>query len=1015
MAGGHIALGSGGAVLKGGDLLCTPEQDGLEMQVRGITDHIISRESRLRIQCKCIRGVVRCERKENHCAQELRGCHYIQESRDANAKCQYECRPCSDNSGNIFRSGQIWPEAIMNATARAQCPIVNQCFSGVITQSKQSCPPPMCANPVLEPGHCCPSCKGCSRAGQLFAEGESKQDVTDPCNKCTCNKGSLTCVRQTCPVLPCPPRLIRKAKPGQCCPECVRFQPFSGISNMCSFRGKVYRVGAKYKPDECTTCTCTRSLTTLCKKASCPTLSCPLMYQRRIAGKCCAYCSASYNKTGNVLAAVRPPVESGLIPKPPQTCQVKDQTYQEGQSWSQGCQKCTCSGGEVKCGMPECPVTSCPPGADLVPPAGGSKDCCPTCKFREGVCTVFGDPHYKTFDGRIFNFQGSCKYLLAQECNPNHVSPDAFKPGNGGNSSSDFSVRITNDARASSAFSWTRTITIRLHGMKVTLLQKLKVKIDGKRVSLPHIKLGSLSIMKDGYRVVVRTNEGVRILWDGVSFLEITVPAKYRDRMCGLCGNFNGDKFDDFHGRRGNEYGTGQQFGDSWRVGGYRACSILPKDMPRSYEPHCSQTWESKIKSDRSCNALHSSLFEKCSATSVDPEYYFDACKFDMCECPGDQCHCEVLTAYARECERAGHMVHGWREATNCKNVTSYAYKRRNNRRNQQKLKGLESNDVLLESSRKDHKGSRKNHKKNRRNDNAKRKSDNNKAVDWSTSKAIEEDVEIGEFLAACSPNTASFCQGDQAAVKLNRLRKRNMKPKLTRSQRRKLRRQRKRERQRKRRKERRKKKRRKQRRDKRRKRKRKEKKRGREVTVRKQDLDRLDRVGVVVQQVHSEETGEVKRRLNWSKFKSNMKIPPFESLLTSFEDVLNSTKEEFDYNDEFNNNEDEENQDYEALEELFNSTSAIVRNIGNSDDSNDNDKGNRVPLPLLEDERIRGHWKGHGDLRMRHKRSPSGPNTSSPKTEKLVSNFFKTWKRRRRRDIINLQQNFKDAKSPSF
>ena len=84
---------------------------------------------------------------------------------------------------------------------------------------------------------------------------------------------------------------------------------------------------------------------------------------------------------------------------------------------------------------------------------------------------------------------------------------------------------------------------------------------------------------------------GARLLWDGVSFLELTVPPKMRGLMCGLCGNFNGAAADDFRGRGGQLLSSGQQFGNSWRVGGRKACSVLPRDVP-ARPPTCRGDWE---------------------------------------------------------------------------------------------------------------------------------------------------------------------------------------------------------------------------------------------------------------------------------------------------------------------------------------------------------------------------------------------------------------------------------------
>lgn len=743
--------------LKGGDLTCS-RADGAEIQVPGITDQVS-------IRCTCLQGIVRCEKKqsrEEQCNSKLEGCHYVDYIKGG--ACRHQCRGCVSSAGARYESGTRWAEPNGgNGCARRAC------FSGVLTATNATCPTAMCPNPLpAGPGQCCPSCLGCSRAGQLFREGQTKPDVLDPCTSCTCHQGRLECVKQTCPVLPCPSRLV-KTVAGQCCPVCARKKSYTKLKTVCLFRGHVYKPGSVVFKDRCTECRCNNlpGLTVECTKETCPQLNCPLARQRR-AG-CCPYCVEALPavRLASTLASTEKPAADA--PAATKKCGYKGMTYSSDETWTDGCQTCSCLAGTVQCQKVSCPVSSCPAGARMVRSTTG---CCPECKFVEGVCTVFGDPHYKTFDGRVFNFQGSCKYLLAQDC---AGAGRAVPPGKKNNST--FSVRITNDARDSLAFSWTRTITVRVAGVKVSLMQRMRVKIDGKKVTLPYLKFGALSVMKDGYRVILRTNEGIKLLWDGVSFLEMTVPAKFRDRMCGLCGNFNGDPADDFFGRTGHiMFKDGQHFGDAWRVGGLRACSVLPRDMPHSYTPQCTQSWAAKIQTDRFCNALHSSLFESCNA-KVDPGYYTEACQIDMCECPGNQCHCEVLTAYARECERAGLLVHGWREATGCRNVTSFRYGAKHFPP-AVRVSGNSKNEVLAPSS-----STQKPFSDSKRN----REVVTSARPPVKMVDMLADSKALGPYLPGCSMETARFCKQKRPKAK--------KKGRLSRKERRRRRRQRKRER----------------------------------------------------------------------------------------------------------------------------------------------------------------------------------------------------------------------------
>ena len=68
-------------------------------------------------------------------------------------------------------------------------------------------------------------------------------------------------------------------------------------------------------------------------------------------------------------------------------------------------------------------------------------------------CIVFGDPHYRTFDGLLYTFQGSCMYTLAQQCSSKQRK---------------FSIRVKNSAKAH--LTYTKSVLVSMKNTKVSIL-----------------------------------------------------------------------------------------------------------------------------------------------------------------------------------------------------------------------------------------------------------------------------------------------------------------------------------------------------------------------------------------------------------------------------------------------------------------------------------------------------------------------------------------------------------------
>ncbi|XP_066898323.1 kielin/chordin-like protein isoform X4 [Kogia breviceps] len=554
--------------------------------------------------CMCHEGVVTCARVQcvTSCAQPHLG------PRD----CCLRCSAC-EHEGRKYEPGaepcevctcELQPEGTPSLRChRRQCP------------SLVGCP----ASQLLPPGpqHCCPTCAQPLSPCTEHLRG-SKVAPPDPCYTCQCQDLTWLCVHRACPEPSCP-LSERHTPPGSCCPVCQ--ECVVGAEGRRVTDGESWRDPS----NACITCTCRRGHVE-CRLEECQALSCPHGWAKvREAGRCCERCQA-----------------------PVQSCAHQGRQVASGERWAvDACTSCSCVAGAVSCQSQRCPPLSCGPDEA---PALSPSSCCPRCLTRPASCMAFGDPHYRTFDGRLLHFQGSCSYVLAKDCR-------------GG----DFSVHVTNHDRGRSGVSWTHEVAVLLGDVVVRLLQGGEVTVDGRPVALPFLQEPLLYVELRGRTVMLHAQPGLQVLWDGQSQVEVRVPGSYRGQICGLCGNFNGFAQDDLRGPEGLLLSTEVAFGNSWQVpegpGPGRPCS-----KGREVDPCRVAGYRAKREANARCGVLKSSPFSRCHAV-VPPEPFFAACVYDLCACgPGslaDTCLCDALEAYASHCRQAG-VTPAWRGPTLC-------------------------------------------------------------------------------------------------------------------------------------------------------------------------------------------------------------------------------------------------------------------------------------------------------------------------------------------------------------
>uniref|UniRef100_A0A8C2YFR7 Mucin 2, oligomeric mucus/gel-forming n=1 Tax=Coturnix japonica TaxID=93934 RepID=A0A8C2YFR7_COTJA len=260
-----------------------------------------------------------------------------------------------------------------------------------------------------------------------------------------------------------------------------------------------------------------------------------------------------------------------------------------------------------------------------------------------GTCMIYGSGHYITFDGKFYDFDGSCEYVATQDyCGDK-------------NSGGSFSIITENVPCGTTGVTCSKAIKM--------FIGKTELKLENKDYKEIQRDVGDDVHYQNrtvGLYLVIEASNGVMLIWDKKTTVFIKLTPDYKGKVCGLCGNFDDKASNDFTSRSGLQESSALTFGNSWKQS-----SVCP-DVTEEIKP-CDLKPHRKSWAEKECSLILSDIFKICHS-KVNPSPFYDACVHDACSCDsgGDcDCFCSAVAAYAQECTKAQACVF-WRSPDIC-------------------------------------------------------------------------------------------------------------------------------------------------------------------------------------------------------------------------------------------------------------------------------------------------------------------------------------------------------------
>ncbi|XP_076860864.1 mucin 5e [Brachyhypopomus gauderio] len=299
------------------------------------------------------------------------------------------------------------------------------------------------------------------------------------------------------------------------------------------------------------------------------------------------------------------------------TCEFSGAVYSSGQSVESNCKSCVCNGGKWYCQGEPCP----------------------------GVCEVFGNGEYNTFDSKWYHFDGHCQYTLVEDASQNGL----------------FAVRVESVPCCDEALTCSRSVSVELQ-KEVTLTLR-DMNVTQKMQAGWHLQTQSLySVHTVGLYIIISVPElGFTLFWDRHTRVKVQLHARWKGQVRGLCGNFDGKVTNDLLTSSSSLVFSTQEFGNSWKAAVPPCSDVTLPVFPCQRHSYCS-AW-----AQRRCMILYSDTFKDCHLKE-DPHPYYEACVLESCSCEFEGKFlgfCTAVAAYAEACTTQNICIN-WRTPDLC-------------------------------------------------------------------------------------------------------------------------------------------------------------------------------------------------------------------------------------------------------------------------------------------------------------------------------------------------------------